>query len=81
MAAVEFASPVGSKYDPSLVPGAPKGLASRVAKRCIEKGMYILTTSIYEVIRLIPPLNISKEDMEKGCKIFEEAVEEVVREG
>ena len=81
MVAVEFAQASGSAHDPNVRPGAPKSLASRVAKRCIEKGMYILTTSIYEVIRLIPPLNISKEDMEKGCKIFEEAVEEVVREG
>ena len=43
--------------------------------------MYILTTSIYQVVRFIPPLNISKEDLEKGTKIFAEAVEEVVREG
>ncbi len=60
---------------------APKNMASRVAKRCIEKGMYLLTTSIYEVVRFIPPLNISEEDMKKGCDIFSEAVVEVVKEG
>ena len=43
--------------------------------------MLILTTSVYEVIRFIPTLNISKEDLEKGTKIYAEAVEEVVREG
>jgi 4-aminobutyrate aminotransferase len=81
MAAVEFASPTGSTHDPNLVSDAPKSLASRVAKRCIDKGMYILTTSIYEVIRLIPPLNVTKEEMAEGCKIFEESVKEVMREG
>ena len=81
MAAVEFASPSGSAHDQTVLPGAPKGLASRVVRRCVEKGMYILTTSIYEVIRLIPPLNITKEDMAKGCKIFEDSVKEGVREG
>ena len=60
---------------------APKKLASRIAKRCQEKGMLILTTSVYEVIRFIPPLNISAADLKKGVEIFAEAVEEVVREG
>lgn len=81
MVAVEFASPNASKYDPVASPSSPKSLASRVAKRCIEKGMYILTTSIYETIRFIPPLIISKEDMAKGTQIFTESVKEVVREG
>ena len=56
-------------------------MAARVAKKCIEKGMLILTTSVYEVIRFIPPLNVSKEDMKKGCEIFAESVREVVKEG
>jgi len=88
MVAVEFASPagVGGKYDFKHVVGeaeqnVPKTLASRIAKRCIEKGMLLLTTSVYEVVRFIPPLNISKEDMAKGCSIFAEAVKEVVKEG
>ena len=59
----------------------PKNLASRVAKRCVEKGMLLLTTSVYEVVRFIPPLNISKQDLAKGCAIFGEAVREVVKEG
>lgn len=82
MVAVEFASPTGTgPWDAFVKPDAPKSLASRIAKRCQEKGLMILTTSVYEVIRFIPPLNLSREDMEKGCGIFVEAVEEVVREG
>lgn len=81
MVAVEFASPVGSAYDPLVRAGTPKGMAARVAKRCGEKGMLILTTSVYEVVRFIPPLNIGEEDLRKGCVIFGEAVREVVREG
>ncbi|TFY62655.1 hypothetical protein EVJ58_g3726 [Rhodofomes roseus] len=82
MVVVEFASPVGTgSHDPFVKPSAPKSLASRIAKRCQEKGMLILTTSAYEVIRFIPALNITQEDLAKGCQIFKEAVEEVVREG
>ncbi|KAF9784332.1 acetylornithine aminotransferase [Thelephora terrestris] len=82
MIGVEFASPSPiSVYDPNTLAGAPKSLASRVAKRCLEKGVLILTTSIYEVVRFIPPLNISAEEMAKGIEIFTQAVEEVVKEG
>ena len=62
-------------------PDAPKKLSTRVAKRCQEKGLLILTTSVYEVIRFIPPLNITAEDLKKGSDIFVESVEEVLREG
>ena len=81
MVAVEFASPSHSAYDPAVRSNAPKGFASRVSKKCLEKGMFLLTTSVYETVRFIPPLNISQEDLATGCKIFNEAVEEVVREG
>lgn len=81
MVAVEFASPAYPSGDPALDLSAPKGLASRVARRCMDKGLLILTTSIYEVIRFIPPLNISQADLEKGCEIFAAAVREVVLEG
>ncbi|KAI0339781.1 hypothetical protein BDW22DRAFT_1335400, partial [Trametopsis cervina] len=82
MVAVEFASPTGTgEYDPFRRPEVPARLASRVAKRCQEKGLLILTTSVYEVIRFIPPLNISQADLKKGTQIFAESVEEIVREG
>jgi len=85
MVGVEFASPAstisGFTIDVGVMQGAPEKMASRVAKKCIEKGMLILRTSVYEVIRFIPPLNISEADLEKGTSIFCDAVKEVVREG
>ncbi|KAJ3997323.1 acetylornithine aminotransferase [Lentinula boryana] len=84
MVAMEFASSEapGAAFDPATPKGltVKKGIASRVAKKCIEKGMLLLTTSVYEVVRFIPPLNISQEDMKKGCEIFAESLREVVRE-
>jgi len=55
-----------------------KGMASEVAKKCVEKGLLILTTSVYEVIRFIPPLNVTKEELKKGCDIFAESLCDVV---
>ncbi len=84
MIGMEFASPTGlssNTLDVGINPDTPADIASRIAKKCIEKGMLILTTSVYQVIRFIPPLNVSEADMKKGCAIFEEALREVVREG
>ena len=81
MIAVEFASPAHSKLDPAVQKNSPLNLSMRVSKRCLEKGLLLLTTSIYETVRFIPPLNISPEDLAKGISIFKKAVEEVVREG
>ena len=53
------------------------GYASKIQAKCMAKDMLVLTTSIYDTIRFIPPLNISKEDMAKGCRIIREAIEEV----
>ena len=54
------------------------GYASKIQAKCMAKDMLVLTTSIYDTIRFMPPLNISKEDMAKGCRIIKEAIEEVV---
>ena len=53
------------------------GYASKIQAKCMEKNMLVLTTSIYDTLRLIPPLNITKDDMAKGCQIIKEAIEEV----
>ena len=58
-------------------PGFSGSLGSKVQAKCKEKGMLILTTSIYDTLRFIPPLNISKDEMAEGCKILKEAIEEV----
>ena len=94
MIGVEFAAPSpafgyslpeqAAKSDNTAIASTHKPgskLASRVAAKCMEKGMFILTTSVYETIRFIPPLTISEEEMAKGMKIFQESVREVAKEG
>lgn len=48
MVGVEFASPAPAS-DPFVSPDAPKDIASRVAKKCLDQGLFILTTSVYQV--------------------------------
>lgn len=70
---------------PSSVAGAGqkrvKDIGSRVARKCLEKGMLILTTSVFDVIRFIPALNITEEEMAEAIKIFKESLLEVAKEG
>lgn len=58
-------------------PGQDGSIGSKVQAKCKEKGMLILTTSIYDTLRFIPALNISKEDMAEAIKILKESIEEV----
>jgi 4-aminobutyrate aminotransferase len=81
MIAIEFASPSHSAFDRVVKEGTPAKLAMKVSKRCLEKGMLLLTASVYETLRFIPPLNVSSEDLAKGMEIFTDALEEVVQEG
>lgn len=57
---------------------APAGFAAKVSQACLRRNMLLLTCSVFETVRFIPPINITKEDLEKGIAIFNDAVQEVV---
>jgi len=84
MVALEFACDDGRLPTFRLhSPGAklpPRGIAPKISKLCSERGLLILSTSAFEVIRFIPPLNISSEDLVAGLAIFKQAVIDVIKE-
>ncbi|MBE6742313.1 MAG: aspartate aminotransferase family protein [Ruminococcaceae bacterium] len=49
--------------------------ASEVAKKCIEKGLLVLTAH-HNKIRLLPALNIGKEEIDEGLSILREVIED-----
>ncbi|KAK9710686.1 hypothetical protein K7432_008261 [Basidiobolus ranarum] len=53
-------------------------VSDAVAQHCFQKDMLVLTTSIYDTMRLIPPLNITKEDNQIGIEKLIESVQEVI---
>ncbi len=68
MAGVEFVKPGGN------IPDKEKAVAVRDA--CLEDGMIILTCGTPDnIIRWIPPLIITEEQLEEGLAIFERALE------
>ncbi len=52
-----------------------KEIADQVAAKCLEQKLIVLTCGNRgQVIRLIPPLNITDADAEKACEILEKAM-------
>ena len=50
------------------------GDARRTAERCLEGGLLVLTAKT--LLRLLPPLNITVEEMDRGLKILENVLKE-----
>ncbi|CAD6889922.1 unnamed protein product [Tilletia controversa] len=82
MIGVQFASSaVTNESSNHLVQAkATPQFAPKVVKASVERDMLILSTSVFDVVRLIPPLNVSEGEMEDGCRIFAEAVTSVAKE-
>lgn len=57
--------------------GEPDGTAVKdVLDRCLEKGvLFYLCGNSGEVIRMIPPLTVSKEQIDHGLSVLEEVIE------
>ncbi len=49
----------------------------RVAKKCMDKGL-IVFWQLYrnEYLRISPPLTLTKEEIQKGCQIILETLDE-----
>jgi 4-aminobutyrate aminotransferase len=53
---------------------APAGIAQEFVNQSFARGMLVLNTSKFEVIRFIPPLTVSREEVDEGLRITEEAL-------
>jgi len=68
---------IGTEFrDPSGKPD--KATAKAVAHACLERGLILLTCGPWDnTIRWIPPLIVSKEQIDEGLNIFSDALKEV----
>ena len=49
-----------------------KDNAKEVANRCVKNGLLVLTAKT--VLRLLPPLNITYEEIDQGLEILEKSI-------
>ncbi len=61
--------------------GSPDGvLATKIRQVCLDSGLVALSAGTHEnVLRLLPPLTISQEELDEGWEILRAAFEEVTR--
>ena len=72
MLAVEFVRPGGADPDP--------GLTGRIARACHERGVLVLTCGTYgNVIRLLPPLALTEDQLDEGLSVLESVIEEAAK--
>merc|ERR1712029_535115 len=57
---------------------AEAGIKAAVSKECLREGLLLLGCSTYEVVRFVPPLNITEEDVDIGCEKFGIALKKVI---
>lgn len=55
----------------------PAGTASAVTKACLQHGMLLLTTSVFETVRFIPALTVSAGEVDTALAIFQKALDDV----
>ncbi|PRP73501.1 hypothetical protein PROFUN_02510 [Planoprotostelium fungivorum] len=56
-------------------------IADAISKECYNRNMLLLTTSIFETLRFIPPLNVTGEEIDTALDIFERSLETVLHKG
>ncbi len=54
------------------------GVAGKLTKACLENKMLLLSAGAFETLRFIPPLNVSKEEIDLGVKIFSKVCDDVL---
>jgi 4-aminobutyrate aminotransferase len=54
-------------------------IAPQVVQECLKRDMLLLSTSVFDVLRFIPALNISEEELSDACRIFKESLEAVAK--
>jgi 4-aminobutyrate aminotransferase len=55
-------------------------LAPKIVQECIKRDMLLLSTSVFDVLRFIPPLTISEDELSQACNIFKESLEAVAKD-
>jgi len=67
---------IGVEFVTDRVTREPDGArAEAVAARCLDEGMLILTAGVHhQVVRWIPPLDVSVPEIEEALQIFERAL-------
>lgn len=57
-----------------LAARVPRGSAKALSTRCAKEGLLLLNAGTFETMRFIPPLTVSRDEIEEGVRLFERAL-------
>ncbi|KAJ4366846.1 hypothetical protein N0V83_007374 [Neocucurbitaria cava] len=83
MVGVQFANPEvqrDSSNTASRNAQSQPQLAPKIVQECVKRDMLLLSTSVFDVLRFIPPLTITEEELSQACGIFKESLEAVAKD-
>jgi 4-aminobutyrate aminotransferase len=83
MVGVQFSNPElqrDSSNTATMNASSQPQLAPKIVQECIKRDMLLLSTSVFDVLRFIPPLTISEKEMSQACGIFKESLEAVAKD-
>lgn len=83
MVGLQFANPAlqrGSSNTAANEAKAQPQIAPKVVQECVKRDMLLLSTSVFDVLRFIPPLTITEEELSQALGIFEESLEAVAKD-
>eukprot|EP01124_Arcella_intermedia_P019709 TRINITY_DN2701_c0_g1_i1.p1 TRINITY_DN2701_c0_g1~~TRINITY_DN2701_c0_g1_i1.p1 ORF type:complete len:477 (+),score=70.51 TRINITY_DN2701_c0_g1_i1:176-1432(+) len=71
---------IGLMIGLEFAPEKDKPKASEISKICRENGLLLLTCSVFDTIRFIPPLNASQQEIQQALNIFEKALKQYFKQ-
>ena len=83
MIAVEFKDPTSfltGQHDRGDNVKLPPNINALVQAACMDRGLLVLTTSIYPVLRMIPALIVSEAEVDEMLGTMREAVKAVAKD-
>jgi 4-aminobutyrate aminotransferase len=83
MVGVQFANPALQRDSSNVASRDAQSqpqLAPKIVQECVKRNMLLLSTSVFDVLRFIPPLTISEDEMTQACNIFKESLEAVAKD-
>lgn len=61
-----------------FAPDAVSGIKNKFCQEAVKEGLLVLGCSTFEVVRFVPPLNVTEEEVDAACEKVESALKKIL---
>lgn len=61
-----------------FTPDAENGIKNKFCQHAVKEGLLVLGCSTYEVVRFVPPLNVTAEEIDQACEKVEAVLKQIL---